>query len=811
MPSAPLATVSTPPAEATPPAEDTVDWTARLISPEDDFAGAPLLRTEFTLEPGHGPVTAAVLHATAHGVFEAHLNGARVGDDVLSPGWSSYEWRLRYRSYDVTDLLAVGADPAPIVLGLALGNGWYRGRLGWSGGRDYYGDELGALAQLEITYADGHGQRVVTDTDWRAGPSAVTANDLYDGQDVDARLASDDWLRPGFAADGWVGVHVGERDLTTLEPYSSPPVRRVGERVPERIWTSPSGRTLVDFGQNLVGWVRFTVQGPAGSVITLRHAEVLEHEELGTRPLRSAKATDRLTLSGDEDFFEPTLTFHGFRYLEVDGWPGELTADDLTAVVVSTDLERIGTFECSDELLNRLHRNVVWGARGNFVDVPTDCPQRDERLGWTGDLAAFAPTAVYLFDASDFLRDWLRDLDAEQQHADGMVPFVVPDVLKYLEHPPEFPAPDSTAVWSDAAVWVTWAVYQAYGDVSVLSDAYGAMAAHVRRVASKVSPTGLWDTGFQFGDWLDPTAPPEDAARAKADPGVVATACLVRSADLVAESARLLGRDEDATFFADLAARTRAAFVEHYVLDDGARGVPAAPPPPPRRGVRRHLGAPPRHPALRRRHRLRSGDRLRRAGRGADGPSRRPVGGVGRRGRSPHPDRLRRHPVRDRRPHAHRPPRRRLPVAAADGVPVVALPGDHGRDDHLGALGLDAAGRHHQPRRDDQLQPLRPGCGGRLDAPHDRRHRPRRARLPPGPGRTSARRRHRLGPLVAADTVRRGGGVLDRRPGRAHARHRGAGRGDRGRRAAGRTRGGAVGWGASSRARPGWVGCDHEC
>ena len=577
MPSAPLATVSTPPAEATPPAEDTVDWTARLISPEDDFAGAPLLRTEFTLEPGHGPVTAAVLHATAHGVFEAHLNGARVGDDVLSPGWSSYEWRLRYRSYDVTDLLAVGADPAPIVLGLALGNGWYRGRLGWSGGRDYYGDELGALAQLEITYADGHGQRVVTDTDWRAGPSAVTANDLYDGQDVDARLASDDWLRPGFAADGWVGVHVGERDLTTLEPYSSPPVRRVGERVPERIWTSPSGRTLVDFGQNLVGWVRFTVQGPAGSVITLRHAEVLEHEELGTRPLRSAKATDRLTLSGDEDFFEPTLTFHGFRYLEVDGWPGELTADDLTAVVVSTDLERIGTFECSDELLNRLHRNVVWGARGNFVDVPTDCPQRDERLGWTGDLAAFAPTAVYLFDASDFLRDWLRDLDAEQQHADGMVPFVVPDVLKYLEHPPEFPAPDSTAVWSDAAVWVTWAVYQAYGDVSVLSDAYGAMAAHVRRVASKVSPTGLWDTGFQFGDWLDPTAPPEDAARAKADPGVVATACLVRSADLVAESARLLGRDEDATFFADLAARTRAAFVEHYVLDDGTLRSDAVP------------------------------------------------------------------------------------------------------------------------------------------------------------------------------------------------------------------------------------------
>jgi len=550
------------------PVTDQPDWTARLISPDDDFAGAPLLRTEFALEDGHGGIGSAVLHATAHGVFQAYLNGAPVGDDVLSPGWSSYEWRLRYRTYEVTALLTT--DPSsPPVLGFALGNGWFRGRLGWSGGRGYYGDELGVLAQLEITYADGHVQRVVTDGDWTAGPSAVTANDLYDGQDVDARLVSDAWLRPGFVGDGWVGVHPGERDVATLAPYVSPPVRRVDERAPARIWTSPSGKTLVDFGQNLVGWVKFAARGTAGSVITLRHAEVLEHEELGTRPLRSAEATDRFTLSGGDDVFEPTFTFHGFRYLEVDGWPGELTADDLTAVVISTDLERIGTFECSNDLLTRLHSNVVWGARGNFVDVPTDCPQRDERLGWTGDLAAFAPTAVYLFDAQSFLRDWLLDLDLEQRHADGMVPFVVPDVLKYLDHPPEFPTPDSTAVWSDAAVWVTWAVYQAYGDVSVLADAFPAMAAHVRRVEGLRSPTGLWDTGFQFGDWLDPTAPPEEPFKAKADNGVVATICLFRSASLVAEAARLLGRDDDAAHFADVAEQTRAAFVTHYLHDDG--------------------------------------------------------------------------------------------------------------------------------------------------------------------------------------------------------------------------------------------------
>ena len=516
------------------------DWSAALISPDEEFDGAPLLRREFTLDEGHGPVAGAVLHATALGVFEAHLNGRPVSDDVLSPGWTSYEWRLRYRSYDVTELLAPTS-----VLGLALGNGWARGRLGWSGGRNYYSDELGALAQLEITFEDGHVQTVVTDGSWTAGPSAVVANDLYDGQRIDARRSSDAWLRPGFEDPAWTGVHTGSLDLAILTPYIGPPVRRQAELAPVQTWTSPAGKTLVDFGQNLVGWVRVRVSGPAGTEITLRHAEVLEHDELGVRPLRTAAATDTFVLSGGDDVFEPTFTFHGFRYAEVHGWPGELAPDALTAVVVSSDLERIGEFACSDDLLNQLHENAVWGTRGNFLDVPTDCPQRDERLGWTGDIAAFAPSAAYLFDVDAFLRDWLRDLAAEQQAADGMVAFVIPDVLKYVtrDNPraSSFPAQDSTAVWSDASVWVPWALWQAYGDRQVLEDQFDSMAAHVRRVESKLSPTGLWDQGFQFGDWLDPTAPPENPILAKADNGVVATACLYRSASLVAEAAALLG------------------------------------------------------------------------------------------------------------------------------------------------------------------------------------------------------------------------------------------------------------------------------
>jgi alpha-L-rhamnosidase len=546
-----------------------VTWTATMISPDDDFAGAPLLRREVRLAPGHGDVAEATLHATAHGVVNAWINGAPVSDDVLTPGWTSYEWRLRYRSYDVGDLVRAASGQEVLVLGLALGNGWFRGRLGWGGGRAYYGKELGALAQLEIVFADGHRQVVGTDETWQAGPSDVIENDLYDGETIDARRRDDGWQRPGFDGDGWVGVHVQDADPARLTPYTSPPVVRHEEIRPVRVWTSPSGRTLVDFGQNLVGWLRFTVRGERGSTITIRHAEVLEEGELGVRPLRTAKATDRFILSGGDDAFEPTLTFHGFRYAEIDGWPGDLTGDSLVAVVVHTDLRRTGEFACSHELLDQLHRNVVWGLRGNVVDVPTDCPQRDERLGWTGDLAAFAPTAAFLYDVKDFLGNWLADLAMEQRAADGRVPFVIPDVLKYIPRAAEHPAPESTAIWGDAAVWVPWTLWEAYGDVDVLAQAFDAMAAHVRRVESLLSPTGLWDTGFQFGDWLDPTAPPDKPADAKADKGVVATACLYRTARLTAEAAQILGRVADAEHFGALAQRTRAAFGEHYVSADG--------------------------------------------------------------------------------------------------------------------------------------------------------------------------------------------------------------------------------------------------
>ncbi|MFF2029196.1 family 78 glycoside hydrolase catalytic domain [Arthrobacter sp. NPDC058192] len=544
-------------------------WHAAMISPDQDFDGAPLLRKEFTLEEGHGAVAKATLRATACGIYESFINGKPAGGDVLSPGWSSYEWRLRYRSYDVTALV----EPST-VLGVELGNGWYRGRLAWHGMSGLYGSELGFFGQLDIEYADGHVQSVGSDKTWQAGPSSTTANDLYDGQSIDARREPAGWARPGFDADSspagaWTGVHELEFDVERLAEPVGPPVVRADVVKPVQILTSPSGKTLVDFGQNLVGWLRFTVRGKAGATITVRHAEVLEDGELGTRPLRSAKAADTFILSGGEDSFEPTKTFHGFRYAEITGWPGTLTAESLEAVVVHSELERIGEFECSNPLVNQLHRNIVWGLKGNFLDLPTDCPQRDERLGWTGDIAVFAPTAAFLYDVKGFLQDWLLDLAAEQQAADGLVPITVPDALKYCPQPAEFPAPESSALWSEASVWVPWALWEAYGDDTVLRNQYGSMASHTRRVEGLLSPTGLWDQGFQFGDWLDPDADPDQPWAAKADTGVVATACLYRTASITAQTARLLGKTDDAEHFDQLAARVRASFAEHYVATDG--------------------------------------------------------------------------------------------------------------------------------------------------------------------------------------------------------------------------------------------------
>lgn len=523
---------------------------AQMITVDADRAAAVIVTTKAPLERAAGQVRSARLLASAHGVYEAHVNGQPVTDAVLTPGWTSYEWRLAWQEHDVTD--AIGNGPAEVTVSARLGNGWYRGDFGFWESLNY-GEEIGFLAALEIEFADGHRQVVATSPDWDGRTSDTPTASLYNGQRIDARLRG---------AGEPLQVRAIEFDHGTLVPQTGPAVRRQEVLRPQRIWTSPAGRTLVDFGQNLVGWLRFTVTGPAGTEITIRHAEVLENEELATAPLRNAKATDTFVLSGQADAFEPTFTFHGFRYAEVTGWPGELTTESLEAVVVGSELRPTGSFECSDPRVNQLVHNSVWGQKGNFLSVPTDCPQRDERLGWTGDIAVYAPTAAYQFDVADFLHGWLLDVAAEQRAAAGVVPWVVPDLLKYQTETET--ENHLSAVWADAAVWVPEALWQAYGDTERLAEHYPAMVAHLEAVGRVLSPTGLWDIGFQFGDWLDPDAPPQDAAAAKADPGVVATACVYRSAAFAAEAARVLGNGQQERW-ASLAERTREAFNTHYV------------------------------------------------------------------------------------------------------------------------------------------------------------------------------------------------------------------------------------------------------
>ena len=539
---------------------DASDWTARFVGPDWDedtskAQPAPLLRREFDVRAG---VAQARLYVTALGVYEAQINGAVVGDHVMAPGWTSYGKRLRYQTFDVTGMLREGRN----AIGAMLGDGWFRGRLSFGGGRrNIYGDRLALLAQLEIAYADGTTERVVTDDSWRAAPGPIRASDIYDGETYDARLERPGWAAPGYDDGEWPGARPVERDLSTLFAPSGSPVRRIEEVAPVAIATSPSGKTIVDFGQNLVGRLRFTVRGEAGRTITLRHAEVLEGGELSIRPLRTALATDHYPLrGGDAETWEPRFTFHGFRYAEVTGWPGELRPDDLCAVVCHSDMERAGWFECSDPLLNQLHQNVVWSMRGNFFDLPTDCPQRDERLGWTGDIQVFSPTACFLYDAAGFLQSWLADLAADQDAA-GVVPFVVPNVIRG----PLAPA----AAWGDAAVFVPWVLYQRYGDAGILEQQFDSMRAWVDQLAERAGESRLWDSGFQFGDWLDPAAPPDRPGDARTSPYVIATAYFARSAELLGQAATVLGRSEEARRYLALAGEVRDAFDAEYVTPRG--------------------------------------------------------------------------------------------------------------------------------------------------------------------------------------------------------------------------------------------------
>ncbi|NYD67587.1 family 78 glycoside hydrolase catalytic domain [Agromyces atrinae] len=535
-------------------------WVARpigLANPQRP-AQPVLLRRSFTVDR---PVASARFSWTALGVAEPEVNGMPIDDSVLSPGWTSYRDRLVHESVDVTDLVVQGEN----VVGATLAGAWYTEKYGFFAFAErVYGDQPAFLGQLVIDYADGSSETIATDDAWSAtGDFDVVDSGIYAGEHQDARRAVEGWSRAGTLHGTWTPAAVLPIETPVPEARVAPPVRRIDELSVVEVLASPSGGTILDFGQNLVGRLRLRVTGPRGTRLTLRHAEVLDEGELALRPLRNAASTDVFELAGDgEEVLEARFTFHGFRYAEIEGWPGAFDASSVTAVVLHTDMTRTGWFSSSHHQLDRLHENVVWGMRGNFLSIPTDCPQRDERLGWTGDLQVFSPTASFLYDCAGFLESWLRDLALEQTHTDGNVPMVVPSVL------PGFAGPGAVAAWGDAATVVPWVMHERFGDRGILAAQYPSMRSWVDAVL-RVSTDGLWSNTFQLGDWLDPAAPPDKPGDAKVDSDIVASAYLARSLRIVADTAALLGETADAAHYGELAETSRAAFAAEYVTPAG--------------------------------------------------------------------------------------------------------------------------------------------------------------------------------------------------------------------------------------------------
>jgi alpha-L-rhamnosidase len=515
-------------------------------------APPPFLRTLFTLSR---PIASARLYATALGLYEISINGRRVGDSVFAPGWTDYRKRVQYQTYDVTDLLAAGDN----VIGAILGDGWYCGHVAWAG-RQHYGDRPKLFATLLITFTDGRTYTVATDATWQTTYGPLLESDLLMGESYDARREMPGWDTPAFDAVRWQSVEIFDDPGAQLVAQPGPGVRRIEEQQPisEPRNTADGSRWIVDLGQNMVGRVRLRVNGPAGATVTLRHAEALTPEgAIYTENLRTAKQTDHYTLrGGGEEIYEPRFTFHGFRYVELSGYPGVPTRDTITGIVLHSDMPISGAFECSDPLINQLRRNIVWGQKGNFVDVPTDCPQRDERLGWTGDAQVFVRTAAFNMRIADFFTKWLRDL-ADAQDTSGAFPPFAP----LLNISPR----DGGPAWADAGIICPWAIYRCYGDRRILEEHYDAMARfllYLEQTSRHFIRTYDDYNGFHgFGDWL--------SINAETPKDLIGTAFFAHSAHLMSEIAATLNREADAARYQQLFDAVRTAFLDRFVTPDG--------------------------------------------------------------------------------------------------------------------------------------------------------------------------------------------------------------------------------------------------
>ncbi len=503
---------------------------------------SPYLRKTFAIKKD---IRKATLYATALGIYEIHLNGQRVGDEFFAPGWSDYRKRVYYKTYDVTDRIKQGKN----AIGVILADGWFSGYLDMKG-RGYYGSRPRLLLQLNVEYVDGTKESIVSDESWKASYGPIREADLYMGETYDARLEMSDWSETSFDDSQWDKVTVYPISSLIISAHPGVPVRKQLELKPVRISEPKPGVYVLDMGQNMVGWVRLRAKGERGRRIVLRFAEMLQPDGMIYREnLRSARCTDTYIKKGeDEEIWEPRFTFRGFRYVELTGYPQKPSEDDIIGIVVHSDMKVTGDFRCSDERVNRLFLNILWGERGNYLEVPTDCPQRDERLGWTGDAQIFLRTATYNMDVAAFISKWLVDL-SDSQREDGAYTHVAPDIDLGAGSP----------AWSDAGIICPYILYKVYGDKRVLERNYQSMARYIEYL--KNNSVDYLRPAEGFGDWL--------SVQSETPRDVIATAYFAYVASLMSEIAKVLGKDEDARKYKELFNSVKDAFNRAYVSEDG--------------------------------------------------------------------------------------------------------------------------------------------------------------------------------------------------------------------------------------------------
>ena len=527
------------------------DWKSGSVTAENSvcdltigrpkqYLPAPYLRKEFTVATG---VKRAIIYATAQGVYELSLNGQRVSNDVFMPGWTDYKQRIYYTAYDVTDLLKEG----PNAIGAILGDGWFRGNISCVG-QNKYGNKLRFKAQLHIDYDNGQSKILTTDSDWKASYGPILESDMQAGEVYDARLEMPGWNQAGFDQSSWSPIVTGSSIKPLLQAYPGVPVRAVKELPAVKVTEPTPGTYVFDLGQNFSGWARLKVNGQAGDEVTMIFAEMLKDDGSAyTINLRSARAVDTYVLKGGgEEVWEPRFTFHGFRYVQVTGLKEKPTADAITGIVLYSDSPESSSFECSNPMVNKIQENIVWGQRSNYLEVPTDCPQRDERLGWTGDTQVFIRTGCYNQDVSEFFTKWMVDL-MDTQNRQGL----------FGNQAPVFHG-HGAAAWACAGIICPWTIYKVYGDTRMIETHYDAMV----RYMDACGKDGLGGRkAHTWGDWLAPAGRPPTA--------LISAAYHAYTTSLMAEMAVALGKIDDATKYNKQFQDIRAHFQKTFVKADG--------------------------------------------------------------------------------------------------------------------------------------------------------------------------------------------------------------------------------------------------